>query len=54
MTREMAKWMGSVVVLDIAHAGSDGKTVSAAHGFLGTRQDASVRAVPGGIWGMSL
>jgi fucose 4-O-acetylase-like acetyltransferase len=44
---------GSGVVLDIGHGGSDGKTVSAAHGFLGTRQNASVPTVPGGIWGMS-
>src|SRR5258708_755898 len=36
------------------NGGSGGKTVSAAHDFLGTRQNASVRTVPGVNWGMSV
>src|SRR5512139_2125043 len=43
----------SDVVLDIGHGGSDGKTVSAAHGLPGTRQNASVytvtRSHPGNV-----
>ena len=32
MTRERAKWMDQAS-FDIGHGGSDGKTMSAAHGF---------------------
>ena len=54
MTRERAKWMDQASFLDIGHGGSDGETMSAAHGFLGIRQTASVHTVPGGVWGMSV
>ena len=53
MTRERAKWMDQASFLTSGTAEA-GKTVSAAHGFPGTRQNASVPTVPGGIWGMSV
>ena len=37
---------GSDVILDVGRGGSAGKLVAAAHGFPGTRQNASVRTVP--------
>ena len=47
MTRERAKSMDQRSFWTVVHGGSAGKIASAAHGFPGTRQNASVRTVPG-------
>ena len=46
MARKRAKSMDQRSFWTVVRGGSAGKTASAAHGFPGTRQDASVRTVP--------
>ena len=45
-----ARWDGSGVVLDGGRGRSAGKSAQATHCFTGTRQNARIRAVSGGVW----